>query len=804
MACCVPPVPSDLSSFLWSVLPCGLAVGPSQLCQDRLGLWWVGRPLEAGSVLGRKGGAESVSRYHSDPVTQSRGSETTTDVEFRAAQTGSSEEEKAQLGKSANEAASVQRAIWITFACQARCQAQQNAAALCACGEVCEGECVDVSLRVCQDIQPGSELLLYDQCMTRTDQSGVSAQCTDKGNQTTVPVNVFTSSNVFRGKEEDTDEKQKERSQEDEVEEQHRNPHKWIKRSQPPTSSRKRRVKTVPSELSPDSAAGGHSDVDRQSHSNSVDKETDSRGLPAPPAVRSSSRLAAKPRRVHTLTNRVKRHPEQPKQTEGQSRSSSEDPTVSSNTSHPEAEAKGTEHPTEEIPECEAEIRERRYRCSTCGKKFYQIGHLKKHQFSHTDKKPFTCQDCGKSYTSTESFRAHQMSHRGERPFSCPHCDKAYGLKRDLKEHMVLHTGEKPYTCEHCGKAFARRPSLRVHRLLHCSSMIYTQSPKLQCTVCLKLLANTNSLRNHMKLHSGEKPHICQHCGKCFSQKGNLECHLRIHSGVRPFSCSECSQTFSQKTDLRRHMFSHTGGGFLCSHCGKSLRDPHSLKSHERLHTGERPHRCFICGKGYTLATKLRRHMRSAHLKEKPYGCHCGTSFSVRQSLLRHQAQHKAEAGAQKEEGGNHSKEEAAQELVALGFGHQKPVRGRPKKSLLHQEVGAKDGGLVKQRRGRGKGKGEEKKAETLTGESSGDVQHTVVYVHADDLSAPTSTSLLLTTDGSLPSEMEPELVEVVISEGAEQCIVVQGEETVGELLILQDEGSGFCSVAQTVEINTV
>lgn len=45
---------------------------------------------------------------------------------------------------------------------------------------------------------------------------------------------------------------------------------------------------------------------------------------------------------------------------------------------------------------------------------------------------------------------------------------------------------------------------------------------QVQCTVCPKLLANSGSLRNHMKLHTGEKPHICHHCGKCFSQKGNV------------------------------------------------------------------------------------------------------------------------------------------------------------------------------------------------------------------------------------------------------------------------------------------
>ncbi|XP_036952211.1 zinc finger protein 408-like isoform X3 [Acanthopagrus latus] len=709
----------------------------------------------------------------------------------------------------ANEDASLQSTVWIKFACQAHSRAQQNVAVQCTCGEVCVGECVDVCLRVFQDVQPGAELLLYEDTVGKLhtpenlDAPGETSGRTD-GTEETAATNM----SISEEKDEETMDNQ-ERTQE---EEQHRKPRRCIRRSHATTNPRKRRTeklsdcrtdRTTDASSPDDAAAGEHTE-------NTGDVAGDS----APPPVRCSSRLAAKPRRVHRLSSRVKRSPtgpDPPSQPDGQSateaaESAAENVTVK--TTQPDAEAAAAAHTWS------PEARERRYRCSSCGKKFFQIGHLKKHQFSHTEEKPFSCPECGKSYTSAESFRAHQMNHRGERPFSCPHCEKTYGLKRDLKEHMVLHTGEKPYVCEHCGKAFARRPSLRIHRLLHCSRMIYTQPPRVQCTVCSKLLANSGSLRNHMKLHTGEKPHICQHCGKCFSQKGNLECHLRIHNGEKPYPCAECDQTFSQKPELRRHMFSHTGGGFLCSYCGKSLRDPHSLKSHERLHTGERPHRCPVCGKGYTLATKLRRHMKSSHVMEKPFSCHCGAAYTVRQSLLRHQAQHRTEGGAQEEEktgesegggGGetNCNRKEYVQEFDAV---HVKPVRGRPKKISTPQGEGEKEAGQVKQRRRRGEGEGRRARRDGRGGdrEAPGDIQHTVVYVHTDDLSSPSSAPLLLASESSLNVGAGEGLVEVVISEGAEQCIVVHGEQTVGELLILQEEGNGLCSVAQTVEINTV
>lgn len=208
---------------------------------------------------------------------------------------------------------------------------------------------------------------------------------------------------------------------------------------------------------------------------------------------------------------------------------------------------------------------------------------------------------------------------------------------------------------------------------------------------------------------------------------------------------------------------------------------------------------------GYTLATKLRRHIKSSHVMEKPFSCHCGASYTVRQSLLRHQVRHGSEGGARAEV--KAAEPEGGEE--ASGSGHPRPIRGRPKKNSLPQEEGEKEAGPAKRKRRREKGD----VAKSVTGRArrggegqapGDDIQHAVVYVHADDLSAQGSAPLLLASESSLPAGTGPELVEVVISETEEQCIVVHGEHPVGELLILQEEGGGLCSVAQTVEIDTV
>ena len=75
------------------------------------------------------------------------------------------------------------------------------------------------------------------------------------------------------------------------------------------------------------------------------------------------------------------------------------------------------------------------------------------------------------------------------------------------------------------------------------------------CPFCSKSFPKPTQLRRHLRVHTREKPYVCDDCGRCFSQSNSLNAHLRaVHRGERPYKCPFCDLAVAQKCNLKTHI----------------------------------------------------------------------------------------------------------------------------------------------------------------------------------------------------------------------------------------------------------
>mmetsp|Transcript_18039 Transcript_18039/g.20482 ORF Transcript_18039/g.20482 Transcript_18039/m.20482 type:complete len:242 (+) Transcript_18039:665-1390(+) len=74
---------------------------------------------------------------------------------------------------------------------------------------------------------------------------------------------------------------------------------------------------------------------------------------------------------------------------------------------------------------------------------------------------------CSKMYSRLYSLRRHlRSSHNLMKKYSCQQCNKKFALPQYYREHMYIHTGEKPYVCDFpgCGQGFRQAGKRALHK----------------------------------------------------------------------------------------------------------------------------------------------------------------------------------------------------------------------------------------------------------------------------------------------------------------------------------------------------
>ncbi|XP_052750855.1 zinc finger protein 28-like [Galleria mellonella] len=360
------------------------------------------------------------------------------------------------------------------------------------------------------------------------------------------------------------------------------------------------------------------------------------------------------------------------------------------------------------------------HKCKHCKVKFKSSLSLAAHLKTIHKQKAFFCLVCSKTFNSSEEAKHHRQTseHRIRKKEilkekglitkdltkKCPYCKDELFLKNilELKDHIRRVHPHIKRKCPKCGMSFILSQEVTRHIrnnacqfrnnsppnssiLWNCSQCVFTTDSQAECffhevlhsdpvrdirkvgnkekvyekyicPICHKTFKKA-SLREHLRIHTSERPFVCATCGANFTRLTSLVNHNKSQHKIdttsneitkpekviesadtktQDWKCSKCPSSFPNRTALRRHASKCGSMGQKCPH-DQCTYVSANLVRHRRAHGEQmKNHQCQLCTFKTNHSSHLKRHML-CHKGLKPYGCpHCQFVCGSLENLRKH------------------------------------------------------------------------------------------------------------------------------------------------------------------------